>query len=204
MISFRLSCRLVGATLLLTLFGACATNRMPYRTSSGPAVPVRISQSVKLPATIPVNGLAAAWGALLSGGASRDGTSDEIAVLPPLEDKLRGELLACVTAAIRADPRFRLDPGASQAEFQFEISNALLTVDSGFSTDLKPLVFVTGRLVASNGSVLWKYQTEFQQSRDVPFFDSEGIQANLARQEEALRAGIQHACEDMMEHLRRR
>lgn len=203
-------CRFLALMTLLGVLPSCATQRISYRAASNQPLAVRISPEIKTPDNLPVAGLTAAWGSAagfaagpLVGLIGNEVARKSTTALPAPKQELSSELLAAVTPAIRADPRFKLVSGPGEAEFRFQVQSALFSVDSAFSSALKPLVAVEGLLMTSEGRILWKYFTEFRQTLKVPEYEAERIRSDPALRLQALQIGVRRACEDMVKHLRR-
>lgn len=123
--------------------------------------------------------------------------------VPAPKSEMASALLAEVTSALRSNPRFQITKSTPDAEFHFEVYFAMFSVDSGFSADMKPLVGVKGDLVGRDGTVLWKYITTFQQTRDVEASDDDVIRRDPAVRAELLKSAVRKASADMMADLSR-
>src|SRR4029453_4661287 len=200
----------ISCSILLT---ACASSNIRYHAKSPTPLKVDISPAVKTPDKIGIAGLTAAWAASLEYMPATAGTQigregaklakQSTNVVPAPKSELASALLAEVAPALRSNPRFHFGDGARDATFHFEVYTAVFSVGSSFSADMKPVVGVTGTLVARDGTGLWKYMTTIQQALDVEASDDKLIRTNAAARTDLLKSAVRKASADMVADLTR-
>lgn len=213
----RLLSRFIVRSLLILsvvlLVPGCANDYfMKYQPSSGQPLHVSISPAVNTPDEIPIAGATAAWTASLAHVGPTAGTQlgregerfarEQMNPKAAPKREMATELLDAATAAIRANPRFRLDVRNADAEFHFEVASAMFNVAGSFSSEVQPWVVLRGRLVAKDGRVLWKYITTISEIRGQDDeYDVTLIRQDADARKDALKKAVRMMSAHMSAHL---